>query len=77
MSDATVQDELAFEELSLETKELVQRLADSGYFGDDCSVDCAICDDFEAEINNLNFTISELREEIEELKEEIEELENA
>lgn len=66
MNEATVQDELDFENLPQETKDLVKRLFAVGYFGE--------VED-ENEIDYLQDKIDDLKEEIIELEEQIEKLE--
>ena len=62
-----VSDELQYEGLPIETKELVQRLVDGGYFGE-------VNEDQEDMIEELESRISSLENEIEELHEELDEL---
>lgn len=72
MNEATVQDELDFENLPQETKDLVKRLFAAEYFGEimgERGDGCPRCDELEEEVD-------ELKEEIEDLEKQIEELEN-
>ena len=66
MNEATVQDELDFENLPQETKDLVKRLFAAEYFGEVEDVD---------EIDNLQDKIDDLEDEIVELEREIKKLE--
>lgn len=76
MTDATVNDELTFEALPDETKELVYRLYEVGYFGesDEDKIEDLedTIEDLEGQVEELNSKIWELEQVIEELEEELE-----
>ena len=68
MNEATVQDELDFENLPQETKDLVKRLFAADYFGKISDESCEGCDLLRGRIGDLVEEIVELENEIERLE---------